>query len=371
MDTDTSREKVIIRVSIQGIFMNLVLVIFKAVVGLMANSIAIILDAVNNLSDAFSQVITIVGTRLSAKAPDKEHPYGYGRIEYLSSVIVAVIVLMAGVTSFKESVEKVIHPSDAEYTKVSLVIIGVAVVVKFVFGSYTKKMGEKVQSQSLIASGTDAFMDSILSLSTFVAAIITMTAKISLEGILGVILSIFILKAGFEILLETLSSIIGDRTDRELSITLKKEICAYEGVNGAYDLVLHDYGPSRSIGSVHIEVNETMTADEIYRLTRKIMADIYRKHKIVMTIGIYATNITNPDVIKIRTDLVKIIKEENDILQMHGFYVEQERKVINFDLVISYSAPSASELCERVREKLLRKYPGYQIDINMDHDFSD
>ncbi|MBR1742035.1 MAG: cation transporter [Lachnospiraceae bacterium] len=365
------REKVIIRVSIQGIIMNLILVAFKAVVGLMANSIAIILDAVNNLSDAFSQVITIVGTKLSAKAPDKKHPYGYGRIEYLSSVIVAVLVLMAGITSLKESVEKVVHPSKAEYTKVSLIIIGVAVVVKFFFGSYTKKMGEKVQSQSLIASGTDAFMDSVLSLSTFVAALISMFAHITLEGILGVLLSVFIIKAGLEILLETLSSIIGDRTDRELSLAIKKEICGYSGVNGAYDLVLHDYGPSRSIGSVHIEVNETMNADEIYRLTRKIMADIYEKFSIGMTIGIYATNVTNPKIIEIRTSVYKIIKEEEHVLQMHGFYVDEERKSISFDLVVSYSAPSTAEVCKRVQDKVLKKYPEYRCDINIDHDFSD
>lgn len=371
MDTERSREQTIVKVSIQGIVMNLILVGFKAVVGLMANSIAIILDAVNNLSDAFSQVITIVGTKLSNKAPDKKHPYGYGRIEYISSVIVAVIVLMAGVTSFKESVEKVIHPETATYSNVSLLIIGVAVVVKFFFGSYTKKMGEKVQSQSLIASGTDAFMDSILSLSTFVAALITRLANISLEGILGIVLSIFILKAGFEILMETLSSIIGDRTDSEFSVQLKQKISGYPGVNGTYDLVLHDYGPSRSIGSVHIEVDETMNADEIYRLTREISADVYMEFGIILTIGIYATNVTNETAIRIRNNLQELLKTQEYVLQMHGFYFDEKEKRVSFDLVISYSAPSAVGVCEEVKKQISLKYPDYAFDINIDHDFSD
>ena len=244
-------------------------------------------------------------------------------------------------------------------------------VVKFIFGSYTKKMGEKVQSQSLIASGTDAFMDSILSLSTFVAAIITMTVHISLEGILGVVLSGFILKAGFEILLETLSSIIGDRTDAEFSVALKKEISSYEGVNGTYDLVLHDYGPSRSIGSVHIEVDDVMTADDIYRLTRKIMEDVYLKHGIVMTIGIYATNTTNQKVIGIRTDLADIIKKEEYVLQMHGFYVDKAEKKMRFDMVISFDADDRKKVYMEVCENVKKEFPDYELQVAMDTDFSE
>ena len=182
------RNKTIIKTSIQGIIVNVILVIFKAEIGLIVNSIAIILDAVNNLSDALSSIITIIGTKLSSKRPDKKHPYGYGRIEYFSSVIIAVIVLVAGLTSLKESIEKIIHPEPAAYSVISLVIVIVAVFVKFFFGRYVKKQGEKLNSGSLVASGTDAISDSILSLSTFVAAIISMSFHISLEGYLGVII---------------------------------------------------------------------------------------------------------------------------------------------------------------------------------------
>lgn len=366
-----NREQTIVKVSTQGIVVNLILVAFKATIGLLTNSIAVILDAVNNLSDALSQVITIVGTKLSRREPDKEHPYGYGRIEYISSAIVAALVLFAGFTSLKESVVKTIHPADAEYTVVSLVIIGVAVVVKFVFGHYVRGIGEKVQSQSLIASGTDAFMDAILSFSTFVAAIVNRTMNISLEGILGVVLSLFIIKAGIGILQETLGSLIGTRVDAEMSQQLKRHIRAIPGVRGAYDLILHDYGPSRSIGTVHVEVDAGMTAREIHHLSRRIIEEIYKEYGILLTVGIYASDYTDGAAVEIHRFAVGVIKEYEHILQLHGFYVDDEQKKILFDIVISHHAKSACELADAVKARVEAEYPGYICDVNVDHDFSD
>lgn len=365
------REKVIVKVSIQGIIVNVILVVFKAFVGLMANSIAIILDAVNNLTDALSQVITIIGTKLSQKEPDKEHPYGYGRIEYISAIIVAALVIFAGVTSLKESAIKVIHPADSEYSTVSLVIIAVAVVVKFVFGRYVKAKGESVGSQALVASGTDAFMDSILSFSTFVTAIITKVFGLSLEGIVGVILSVFIIKAGLEILRETLGSLIGDRTDSELSVSIKKFIREIEGVNGAYDLVLHDYGPSRSIGSIHIEVDEEMSAKDIHLLTRKIMYKVYEKFGIVLTVGIYATNNNDAETHSMLENIAQNALVHEHVINMHGFYVDYEEKHMAFDILVSHSAPSYKKVAETIKNETIAMYPGYTVDVAVDHDYSD
>ena len=257
------RNKIIIKTSVQGIIVNIVLVAFKAAIGLIVNSIAIVLDAVNNLSDAISSIITIIGTKLAGKAPDKKHPYGHGRIEYFASFIIAVIVMIAGVTSGKESIEKIINPTKADYTTVSLIIVAVAVVVKFFFGRYVKRVGEKINSQSLIASGTDAFMDSILSLSTLVAAVISIIWGISLEGYLGFIISVIIVKSSFEIMKETLNSIIGTRADADLTRKLREKINEVPEVQGVYDMTLHNYGPSEIIGSVHIQVDDDMTAKEI------------------------------------------------------------------------------------------------------------
>ena len=227
---DSGRDRVIIRTSITGIIANVLLAVFKAIVGMLSNSIAVVLDAVNNLSDAMSSVITIVGPKLAGKAPDRKHPMGYGRVEYLSSAIISLIVLYAGISSLRESVGKIIHPEKADYSALTLVIIAVAVVVKIVLGRYVKRIGEKVNSDSLVNSGQDATLDSVISASTLAAAFIYMFFHISLESWLGAVISVVIIKSGIEMLRDTLSQILGERVDSELSRTVKEKIVEVEGV---------------------------------------------------------------------------------------------------------------------------------------------
>ena len=264
------RKKTIVKTSVLGIVVNLILVVFKGAIGFLVNSIAIILDAVNNLTDALSSVITIIGTKLANKQPDKKHPYGHGRIEYFTSVIIAVIIMVAGIGAIKESIEKILSPDKIDYSIISLVIVAVAVVVKFVLGRHVKNVGKKVNSQSLVASGQDAFMDAVISFSTLVAAVINYIWHIGLEGYLGVIIGLFILKASIDILKEAVHSILGVRADSELSQNLKKRILTFKEVQGVYDLNLHNYGPSSVIASAHIQVRNDMTAEEIHILTREI-----------------------------------------------------------------------------------------------------
>ena len=241
--SDSSREKTIIRTSIIGIIANVFLAAFKAVIGIMTHSIAIVLDAVNNISDAGSSLITIVGTKLAGKEPDKKHPFGYGRIEYLSAMIISVIVLYAGITSFEESVKQIIHPNTPEYNTVSLVIVAVAVVVKILLGRYVKSVGEKVNSDSLVNSGEDATLDSVISASTLVAAGVFMIFHISLEAWLGAIIAVVIIKSGVEMLRDTISKILGEQNDPELARNIKHTVTSFPDVQGAYDLVLNNDGP--------------------------------------------------------------------------------------------------------------------------------
>ena len=353
------RNKKIIKVSIQGIIVNIILVLFKAVIGFLVNSIAIILDAVNNLSDALSSIITIIGIKLAGKKPDKEHPFGHGRIEYLASIIIGVIVLLAGVTSFKESFIKILNPEAANYSTASLIIVAVAVLVKFFFGRYVKKEGEKINSQSLIASGTDAFMDSILSLSTLVAAIISIKFKISLEGYLGVIISVIIIKSSIDILKETVALLIGKREDSELTEKIKDKINEFEEVQGTYDLTLHNYGPSEIIGSVHIQVADETTAKEIHKLSKKIQAVILSEFGIFLTIGIYASNTDTEEFIKIKEELHEIIKKYDKILQLHGFYVDTETNTISFDLIIDFKDKDPENTRDLVVKEIKEKHPKY------------
>lgn len=365
------RNKTIIKTSILGIIVNLILVAFKAVIGIIVNSIAIVLDAVNNLSDAISSIITIIGTKLAGKSPDKEHPYGHGRIEYFASLIIAVIVLVAGVTAGKESIEKIINPSQADYNTASLIIVSVAVIVKFFFGKYVKKIGESINSQSLIASGTDAFMDAVLSFSTLIAAIISLVWHISIEGYLGFIISIIIVKSSFEIMKETLNSIIGSRADSELTQKLKQKVNEFTEVQGVYDITLHNYGPSQIMGSIHVQVDDNMTAKEIHRLTRKIQLLIYSELGITLTVGIYASNNSEEIYAEIKKELLKIIQKYKDIIQMHGFYVDEENKLISFDLIIDFKAEDREKIKNEVQKEIKEKYPEYNYFIILDSDFSD
>ena len=366
------REKIIIRTSIKGIIANIFLVIFKAIVGFVSNSIAIILDAVNNLSDALSSVITIVGTKLAEKAPDKEHPYGHGRVEYLSAMVISIIILYAGFTSLIESAKKIIHPETPDYTIVSIGIIIVAVIVKIVLGLYVKKIGEKVNSESLIDSGKDALMDSVISFSTVVAAIIFIAFHISLEAWLGLIISVVIVKSGIEMLKSTLNQILGKRVDRDLAISIKNTVNSSESVYGAFDLILNDYGPDIYLGSIHIEVPDTMTACEIDELTRQISKDVYKKHNVIMTaIGIYSINTQDKEIIQIREKINKIVHSYSTVIQMHGFYVNKKEKTINFDVIIDFSDKQREQTFKQIYDKIKEEYPEYRLNITLDFDISD
>ena len=325
------------------------------------------MDAVNNLTDALSSIITIIGAKLAGKAPDKDHPYGYGRIEYFSSVIIAAIVLWAGITALMESWPKIFTPDVTNYTNVSLLIIAVAVVVKFVLGQYVKRVGEDINSQALVASGSDAFFDSILSLSTLIAAIISIFFNISLEGILGVIISIVIIKASIDMLRETLDSMIGARVDSDLSKKIKDSILEIPGIYGVYDLSLHNYGPEDMQGSVHVEIDDTLTALDIQKLSRHISAKIFKEFSIILTVGIYAHNDVHKD---IRDDLYNIASQYPEILEIHGFIVYEDENLITFDIIVDFDADRES-VKEKILSEIKTKHPEFNYLMIDDYDVSD
>lgn len=363
-----SRQEKIVKTSIIGIVVNLILVAFKATIGILVNSIAITLDAVNNLTDALSSIITIIGTKLAGKAPDKEHPYGYGRIEYFASIIIAAIVLWAGITALMESWPKIFNPDVTNYTTISLVIVAVAVVVKFLLGRYVKGVGENINSQALVASGSDAYFDAILSFSTLLAAIISILWHISLEGLLGVIISIVIIKASLEMIKETVDSMLGDRVDIELAKNLKESIMEVPGVYGVYDLFIHNYGPEDIQGSVHIKVDDSLTAVDIQKLTRVITTKIYGEYSIIMTaIGIYANHEKHMD---IQEDLAEIVSKYPGILETHGFIVYEEDNLITFDMIVDFDY-DRSEIKEKVLSEIKERHPQYNYMIIDDYDTSD
>ena len=366
-----NRDAVIVRTSIIGIIANVFLAAFKAFVGLTSNSIAIVMDAVNNLSDAASSVITIVGTKLAGKEPDRKHPFGYGRIEYLSAMMISFLVLYAGITAFVESVKKIISPGTPDYSAASLIIVAVAVAVKILLGRYVKSVGKKVNSDSLVNSGEDATLDSVISASTLVAAALYLTLHISLEAWLGAVIALVIIKSGFEMLRETISHILGKRADQQLARDIKETVNSYPEISGAYDLVLHDYGPDSYNGSLHIEVPDTLSADELDTLIRRVTDRVYQKHDVILTaIGVYSVNTKDADVVEVRKNVLKIVKSNPYVLQMHGFHLDKEEKKIRFDIVVSFDAGDRRQVQKEVYEKVLQAYPDYTLQIAVDMDFS-
>ena len=368
---EVTREKTIIRTSIIGIIANVFLAAFKAAVGLMTNSIAIVLDAVNNISDAGSSLITIVGTKLAGKEPDRKHPFGYGRIEYLSAMVISLLVLYAGITSLVESVKKIITPEAADYSVISLIIISVAIAAKLILGMYVKKQGKKVNSSALTASGSDALFDAILSASVLACAVVFLIWGVSLEAYVGVVIAGFIIKAGVEMMIETLNDIIGKREDAETTKELKEIICTEEAVLGAYDVTLFNYGPNKNYGSVHIELPDTLSVDDVDRITRQIQVDVFQKTGIILTgIGVYSFNTSDDEAAQMRNAIQKTVMAHDWALQMHGFYADVEKKTVRFDVVVSFDVDRKKAM-ETLYGEVSALYPDFEAMIVPDADIAD
>ncbi len=366
------REKSIALTSAISIGANVLLAALKAAVGLASSSISIILDAVNNLSDALSSIITIIGIKLASKKPDKKHPYGHGRIEYISASVISAIVLYAGLAALKESVEKIIAPQLPNYSLHTIIVLAIAILVKIALGIYVKRVGTKVKSKALEASGDDARNDALLSASVLAGVLVMKFTGVSLEAYIGLLLSVFIIKSAIEMLKDTLDDILGARVPRETAIAVKETICKIPGVYGAYDLFLNDYGPNRLQGSVHIEVDDTLSAREIDELSNKISLAVYKETRVALTaVGIYSRNTGDSAAVEAKEKIIGILEDHKDVLQMHGFYLDKEKKIIKFDIVISFESKDREAECASIFQEVLAEFPGYSVKINLDTDMSD
>ena len=365
-----NRDKQIIKVSLYWILTNVALVVFKAIVWFLSSSIAIVLDALNNLSDVISSLVTIIWIKLSSRKPDKEHPYWHWRIEYFASVIIAVIILIAWLAAAKESIEKIIHPLETHYTIITLIVVIVAIFVKYFLWKYYKKGWKRLNSWSLSASWADAMNDCLISLSTLIAALISIFFHIWIEWYIWIIISIFIIKTWIEILRDTIREIIWTRADPELVNKLRSKIQSHEWVLWVYDMMLHNYWPNKIIGTVHIQVDDNMTAKEIHRLTREIQIWVYSAFGIILTIWIYATN-NDWEFGKIQKELNQIIKNYENIIQMHGFYVDDSTNHISFDLIFDYKEENPEKIVRKIKKEIKSKFPDYEYSVIIDNDVSE
>lgn len=367
-----NREKTIVTTGIIGIVANVFLASFKALIGVAAHSTAMVLDAVNNFSDVLSSLVAIIGTKIASKKPDKKHPLGHGRVEYLAQMIIAALIIYAGLTAMIESVKKIINPVEPEHSALSLAIISVAIVVKIVLGLFVRKQGKKVKSDLLMSSGTDALFDAILSTAVLVSAVILLVFKFNIEAYVSVAISLFILKAGFEIIFEAVDDMLGHRVEAEYTRKVKESVNSFDEVHGAYDIVLHNYGPERYLGSVHIEVDDTMTAHQIDALTRSITEKVYLDTGIILTaVGIYSNNSSDEHLMKMRNEIAGLVVDHKHILQIHGFYVDEERKKIVFDVVVDFEEQDREGLIAHIVGDVKEALPGYDVQVTIDNDISD
>lgn len=370
------REKRIINTSWAGVAVNLTLSAFKAATGLIANSIAIVLDAINNLSDAFSATVTIIGMKVAGKPADKEHPYGHGRAEYFTAVVIAAVIIVAGVTSFIESSKKIIHPEPAEYTTATLIVLVTAILAKIFLGRWVKKVGEEVNSESLVATGADALFDALITSATLVAALCGLffgdkIDKIPIDGILGALISLVIMKAGYEMIMKPINELMGERIPAGLTKAIKADICMIPPVLGAYDLQLHNYGPEQIIGAVNIAIPEEMTAKQIHFLAQKIKETIQEKYGVLLTIGIYAVITADREIVQMQESITSMVEALPGVLQAHGMFIDLENKRLSFDIVIDFSVKDIPALKKNIAEGIEKRFPGFSVQVHIDKDYSD
>ncbi len=364
-----NREKTIIQTSFIGIGGNILLVIGKAIVGFLAGSISIISDAINNLTDAISSLVTIIGTKLSNKNPNRKHPFGYGRIEYVTSSIIGLIIFIAGFLAIYESINFLINSEEPTYDNLSFIIVSSAILIKVILGLFFKYRGKKVKSDALSASGLDALLDAILSTGTLIAALVSRFGNVFLEGYIGILIGLFIIKSSISVLKEGVSKIIGERSDTKLISDIINCVSHVKGVHGVYDVILNNYGNDKYIGSLHVEIDDEMKAKDIQLLEREIAYLCYEKFNAIITVGIYARSNDIKDK-SIRDDVFSIIKKYPEIIQTHGFYVDDRRKIISLDIIISFEKKEAEETFKSVKTEIEKKYPSYDIHLILDNDFS-
>ncbi|HPZ00148.1 MAG TPA: cation diffusion facilitator family transporter, partial [Clostridiales bacterium] len=365
-----SRMVKVVLTSVVGILVNVALGIIKIIVGLASNSIAIISDAANNFIDSVSSIVTILTTALVGKGATRKHPFGFGRMEYFSSMIIAVLVLVTGTEFLINAVRKIINPTPTSYTNIAIILLAVAVLAKIGLGLYTKRSGKKYYSPNLIASGQDAFSDAVLTAVTLIAAIVSRYTDYMIDGWIGAVVSLFVIKSGIDIVRDVLSKLMGDRPDAELADTLMERIRGTEGIAGAYDLILHNYGPNIYIGNVDVELDEKLTIRDAYKIIHPLNIDLFNEYGVFFYFGFYSVNVQDEDIRNMRNAVKATLLEDVDVLQIHAFFVDTEKKQMSFDAVLSFDIKNPQQKIKELKKQIQELYPDYDISIFADRDFT-
>ncbi len=367
--TGGSRETVITRVSALGIGVNLLIALVKIAAGAAASSIAILSDGIHSATDAAASALTIVGVKLSGKKPTRKHPFGFGRLEYFTNLLVAVLILFTGYELLTGAVALIWEPQELQISVLSLVLVAMSAVVKYLLGVYTIRKGREVDAQSLIGIGSECRGDAFSSLITIVSAGVFLLFRFSLDAYAGIATSLLILKAGLEVLLATLADLLGRPGDEELAATLYRQIRATPGILNAADMKLHNYGPDAWSGSVNIEIDQGRSVGDMYQQIHALQLQIMEEHHVTMVFGIYAVDNKTEESRAMRREIAAFVRSRGEIISYHALYHDKAAGQIYCDFVVEYGDFDWEKIRQDFSAYMQERYPGQQVKLVIETEY--
>lgn len=359
--------------SVVGIICNLILFGIKIVIGTLLNSIAVTADAFNNLSDATSSIIGFVGTKLANRPADKEHPFGHGRYEYVAALIVAFLVLEVGLSCLKSSFSKILHPEPLEFQFYLVIILVISVLIKVWLGVFNRKLGKRINSAIMKATSADAFGDVGITSATVLSVLLVKFAGLNIDGYIGLVVSIFVLLSGINILKETIQPLLGLAISVEDYERISRFVEKYDLIVGSHDLILHNYGPSALMATIHAEVPDTTSMDKAHGVIDQIERDAKEQLGILLVIHMDPVAVDDEQAMAAKEIVIDELKKLDEIGTIHDFRMvkgEEESKLI-FDLVVphSYSVTRENDLINKLRDKVQEVNGHYECIITLEHSY--
>ena len=362
----TVRNRSIIRCSLIGVGMNLFLAVFKILAGTMVHAHAIIMDGVNSLSDMTASVISILSSIIVKKRGDPKHPFGYGRVEYLSSMLIAMIILLIGIRSIYSSIESIIDPHDPpDYNGLALAIMIISLVSKLVYGFFMRRQGKRLNSSALIMSAADSMGDALISAGILAAMALYRVTGVDIEHYVSIGIALLIIRTGIEMIRECGDKVLGTRPDPALRKELISRVTQKEQVLNISNILLHNYGEGNYVGSVDIEVDEKLTAAEISRLTRQIIREAEELGVVLTSVGITGTNISDPDAVQVWDSIIDMARGYGSIKRVYSFIIDRESRLISF--YVTQNSTRNRRVCDEELRQFIRQvsdtWPDMQVDI--------
>lgn len=357
--------------SITGIVCNIFLFVLKYIMGTVSRSVSIVSDAFNNLSDSASCIVTLLGYKMASKPADKDHPFGHGRMEYLTALFIAVLILVVAFELLKDSVDKVIHPEKITFSIIVLTSLIVSILIKLWMSFFNAKLGKRINSMVMLATSKDSRTDVIATSATCISIISTLFTDLPVDGVMGIVVSFFIFKSGIDIVRDTVDKLLGGPADPEIVGLIKQIVLKYDKIIGIHDLVIHNYGPDNMIGSFHAEVKSTENILEVHDMIDSLEREIHKSLKIMMTVHMDPVETDNERVNALRKMVNEIICGIDGELGMHDFrtVIGDTHTNLIFDVVVPYGCKyGESEIKKIIDEKLAGSDEKYYSIINFDYE---